>query len=260
MFRFIRSIVVALALAVCVSAVVAQEHVAPSTAQQGHSTAPAATPAGQTGEHAATPADPNRATDEQLAHESKEAAGGDEHAEFKESAAVKLLARLTGLSVKGAYYLALVLNFLIIAFLIYWFSKSSVPAMFRNRSASIKMGIEEARRASAEANARLQGIEQRLARLDVEVDAVRAAAETDFREEEQRIRQAAEDDARRIVELAEQEIAAATKTARRELTAYAADLAVDLAEKKIKVDDPTDQALVRRFVGQLGSDERKDGR
>ena len=64
---------------------------------------------------------------------------------------------------------------------------------------------------------------------------------------------AAEEDARKIVVSAEQEIAAAAKAARRQLTAYAADLAVGLARKQIHVDAATDQALVRNFAGQLGA-------
>ena len=62
---------------------------------------------------------------------------------------------------------------------------------------------------------------------------------------------AAAEEARRISESASQEIAAATKAARRELTAYAADLAVSLASKQIHVDTATDQALVRRFAQQI---------
>jgi F0F1-type ATP synthase membrane subunit b/b' len=65
------------------------------------------------------------------------------------------------------------------------------------------------------------------------------------------------------VESAEQEIAAAAKSARRELTAYAADLAVSLAKKLIHVDASTDQALLRNFAQQLsanGGETRKDGR
>ena len=58
---------------------------------------------------------------------------------------------------------------------------------------------------------------------------------------------------------------AAAKAARRELTAYAADLAVGLAQKQIRVDAATDQALVREFAGQLaaspdGPQGRKDRR
>jgi F0F1-type ATP synthase membrane subunit b/b' len=39
--------------------------------------------------------------------------------------------------------------------------------------------------------------------------------------------------------------------ARRELTAYAANLAVSLAAKQMKVDAATDQALVREFAKEL---------
>jgi len=62
---------------------------------------------------------------------------------------------------------------------------------------------------------------------------------------------------------AEQEITAAAKSARRELTAYAADLAVSLAKKQIHVDAATDQALLRSFAQELsvnGGETRKDGR
>jgi hypothetical protein len=55
---------------------------------------------------------------------------------------------------------------------------------------------------------------------------MKAAGETDLAAEESRIKAAAEEDGRKIVESAEQEIAAAAKAARRDLTAYAADLAI----------------------------------
>src|ERR1700728_1769892 len=87
-----------------------------------------------------------------------------------------------------------------------------------------------------------------------------AAAEKEGAAEEARIKAAAEEDARKIVASAEQEIAAAVKAARRELTAYAADLAVGLAQKQIHVDAATDQALVRTFASQLGvSSSAKSG-
>ena len=78
-----------------------------------------------------------------------------------------------------------------------------------------------------------------------------ANAEKEAAAEEARIKAAAEEDARKIVESAEQEIAAAAKLARRELTAYAANLAVSLAARQIKVDTATDQALVRSFANEL---------
>ena len=91
-------------------------------------------------------------------------------------------------------------------------------------------------------------------RLDSEIASMKAQAESDARAEEERIRTATEQDARKVVELAEQEIAAAGNTARRELKAYAAELAVAIAEKKVHLDLQTDEALVRSFVSGLGKD------
>jgi len=186
--------------------------------------------------------------------QSKEPAAEDETTPFKHSASVKLLAKITGLSLDGAYWLAVVLNFAIVAGVIVWFSKKNLPAMFRSRTANIQKSLEEARTASAEANRRLAEIESRLKHLGEEIGQMQATAETSAAAEEERIKAAAEEDARRIVESAQQDIAAAARTARRELTAHAADLAVSLASKQIRVDASTDQALVRRFANDLASD------
>ena len=179
---------------------------------------------------------------------------GDETAQFKHSSSVRWLARNTGLSQDGAYWLAVIINFAVVAGLIFWASKKNLPAVFRNRTASIQKQIAEARQASEDADRRLTDIESRLGRLDQEIAEMRSTAEKEAAAEEERIKAAAEEDARRIVESAEQEIAAAAKAARRELTAYAADLSVTLAAKQIKIDAPTDQALLRRFIKQLPND------
>jgi len=198
----------------------------------------------------------------ELAKASREAAGEEEaNAAFKHSPSVKFIARITGLSLKSAYWLSIALNFAILAAVIVVISKSKLPAMFRTRTGEIQRGILEARKASADANQRLADIEARLARLDSEVAGMRALAEQEAALEEARINQAAEDEQKRIVEGAESEIAAAAKMARRELKAYAADLAVSLAEKRIHVDADTDRALVSNFVAQLNEpgDPGKDG-
>jgi F-type H+-transporting ATPase subunit b len=214
-----------------------------------------------------SPAQP-RGPGEQLAHESREAAGEekDETAEFKQSASVRLIARWTGLSLEHAYWLSVLFNFAVIAGVIVWAGKKFLPGMFRDRTASIQKAMQEAQKASEEARRRLAEIESRLMRLDVDIGMMRDAAEREAAAEEARLQAAAEEDARKIVQSAEQEIAAAVKMARRELTSYAADLAVGLAQKQIHVDAATDQAIVRNFAGQLGTapggpeaGSRKDG-
>ena len=186
-----------------------------------------------------------------LAKESREAAAEDDQAQFKRSASVQMVAKLTGLSLDHAYWLCVVLNFAIIAGAVAYFSKKNLPGVFRNRTASIQKAMQEARHASEDANRRLAEIETRLSRLDTEIAGMSAAAEKEVVAEEARIKAAAEEDGRKIVESAEQEIAAAAKLARRALTNYAANLAVSLAAKQIKVDPATDQALVRSFAQEL---------
>ena len=225
-------------------------------------------PAAAKSEPAAKPQEPAREkTAQQESHAqapseaSEHAAGeGEENAEFKQSPSVRYLAKITGLSLGAAYWLAIALNFAVIAGAVAWFVKSKLPGMFRARTESIRKTMEEAQRASADAGRRLSEIEGRLAKLDSEIAAMRSQAEAEAAGEEQRIKAAAEEDARKIVESAGQEVEAAARLAQRDLKAYAAELAVSLAEKRIQVDAATDRALVESFVGQLGQNGGKEGK
>jgi F-type H+-transporting ATPase subunit b len=189
----------------------------------------------------------------QLTHETREAAGEekDETAEFKKSPSVQFIARITGLSIPHAYMLSVFFNFGVVALIIIWALGKYLPRVFSARTAAIQKAMQEAQKASEEARRKLAEIESRLKKLDVEIDMMRDSAEREAAEEEARIRAAAEEDKRKILEAAQHEISAATKSARRELTAYAADLAVGLAKKQIRVDAATDQALLRNFAGEL---------
>jgi F-type H+-transporting ATPase subunit b len=191
----------------------------------------------------------------QLVHQSREAAGEekDEMEEFKHSASVQMISRITGLNLQQSYWACFVFNFAVIAALIIWAGRKFLPGIFRDRTAAIQKAMQEAQKASEEARRRLADIESRLQKLDVEIGMMRDAAEKEGEAEEARIKAAAEEDAQKIVAMAEQEIVAAVKAARRQLTAHAADLAVGLAQKQIHIDPATDQALVRNFAGQLGS-------
>jgi len=229
---------VAIALAGAMSSLRAQEQTAPPSKTQ---------PSHDSSKH--------RGIARQLTHETREAAGEgkDENAEFKESPSVQFIARHTGLSDGNAYLLSILLNFAVIVGLILWAARRYLPGVFSARSAAIQQAMQEAQKASEEARRRLAEIESRLMKLDGEIGMMRNSAEKEAAAEEARIQAAAEEDARRIVESAQQEIASAAKTARRELTAYAADLAISLAKKQIRVDSGTDQKLVKNFAVELGT-------
>ena len=196
----------------------------------------------------------------ELAKEERAATGEEEeNSKLKHSAMIKKFAKLTGLSDHQAHLVALSVNFAIIVFVVVWFGRKALPGMLRKRNQSIQSALEEARAASQEANRRLAEIENRLRQLDVEIGQMQATAEKEAEAEEVRIKNAAEEDIRKVVEAAEQEIAAAAKLARRELTSHTADLAIALARKQIHVDANTDQVLVRNFAATLSQEGGKDG-
>src|SRR5262249_3564587 len=153
----------------------------------------------------------------QLVHQSREAAGEekDQMEEVKHSGSVQLIAKLTGLNLQQSYWLCVIINFAVIAGLLFWAGRKYLPGIFRDRTAAIQKAMQEAQKASEEARKKLAEIESRLQQLDVEIGTMRDAAEKEGAAEEARIKATAEEDARKIIAAAEQEIEAAIKAARR---------------------------------------------
>jgi F-type H+-transporting ATPase subunit b len=211
-------------------------------------------------QEAAKPSNPDSAIGSDLAKESEKAVKSeegeehDENAKFKYSSMVTKLGKLIGVGPTGMYWVSIAANFVFLALFFWMLLKSKLPQMFRDRTTSIQKALNEAKATSAEASRRLGDIEARLSKLDVEVNDIRTSAEREAGAEEERVRIAAEEDKRKVVDSAEAEIAAIARSARHELKSFAAALAVDIASHKIKVDDDTDHALVRQFVNHLGKD------
>ncbi len=205
-------------------------------------------------------AKPASAATAKTEHQSEKAEGqekvkeGGEADAIRNAPAVKFIARHTGLTNDQAYWLCIGLNFAVIFFAIAGLMRKMLPGYFNGRTATIQKGIEEARKMSEDARRRLAEVEGRLSRLDTEIAGMRKEADENAKAEEQRLLAAGEEERRRIVASAEQEIEMAANAARRELKAYVAELAVQLAEKKIRVSKDTDEALVRAFTAQMGKD------
>jgi F-type H+-transporting ATPase subunit b len=180
--------------------------------------------------------------------------GGEESNPVRNSAAVQWLAKKTGLTLDQAYWVCIGFNFAVVFLFIAIMLRKKLPGYFSGRTAAIQKGIEEARKMSEEARQRLSEVEGRLARLDADIAAMRGEADENAKAEEKRIQQSSEEERQRIVSSAQQEIDMAANAARRDLKAYAGELAIDLAEKKIRVDRNADEALVREFTSRLGKD------
>jgi F-type H+-transporting ATPase subunit b len=140
---------------------------------------------------------------------------------------------------------------LLVGGLIYLLRKA--PGFFRRRAQNIASAIEEARRAREDAEARNRDAEGKLARLEEEVAAMRAAARRDSAAEAERIRAAARDEAEKVRRAARLEIAAAERAARLELKAMASRMAVQNAESLVRsqLTPETEAALFRSFVEGL---------
>ena len=218
---------------------------APVSARAQESSRPAATPSAQ-----APGREPAPATGEVKDKEK----GGEESNPVRNSPAVTWISKKTGLTQDQAYWVCIGINFAAVFLFIAVMLRKKLPGYFSGRTAAIQKGIEEARKMSEEARSRLSEVEGRLSRLDADIAAMRSEAEENAQAEERRIQQSSEEERQRIVSSAEQEISMAANAARRDLKAYAAELAIDLAEKKIRVDKNADEALVREFTSRLGKD------
>lgn len=124
---------------------------------------------------------------------------------------------------------------------------------FQSRSLAIRKGIAEAEDIRRGAEASAAEVDRRLAGLQTEIEKLRADAQREQSAEAERIRQQSAADLARIQGHAAREIESAGKTARLELKRYAAQLAVDLAEQKIRrqMTPEVQAALIERFGQDL---------
>jgi F-type H+-transporting ATPase subunit b len=183
----------------------------------------------------------------------------DEDDAYLHSAAVQSLGKLVGLNPEQAATTFTVLNFIVLAALVGLVLAKTLPKTFRNRNTAIQKHLVDARTATEEASARLNSVEERLAKLDGQIEAMRTQAEKDVAHEEQRIKASVEDEKKKILAAAEQEIHSATAIARREIQKYAAELAIEQAARKLTISAETDRLLVENFASRLGQSGSEGG-
>jgi F-type H+-transporting ATPase subunit b len=144
-------------------------------------------------------------------------------------------------------------NFIILAGLLGWIiAKQGAPALAA-RTRQIQGGLEAGEKAKAEAEARAAAVNQKLANLEVEIASLRASSREEQDREAERIRREGEAEMARLHRQSEAEIEAAGKLAQLEVKRFAARLAIELAEQKIREGmTPQVQAgLLRNFAAGL---------
>ena len=135
-----------------------------------------------------------------------------------------------------------------------------LPKIIRKRAQTLSQNLEEARKSTADANARLSAVEAQMARLDQEIGKIRAQVEEESQQDEVRIKASIEEESARIVASAEQEIVAAAAHAQRGLKAFAADLAIEQAARQLILTPETDRELIAEFIADTANSARTGGR
>ncbi len=144
-------------------------------------------------------------------------------------------------------------NFVVLAGGIGYLIGKNAGPMFAARSRQIRKDIVEAEAAREQAETRVAEVERRMANLEAEIAALRQEAASEAEAETKRLEQHTAAEIGKIQAHAEQEISAAAKAARMELKRYSAELAIGLAERKIRdrMTPEAEDSLVRGFVRDL---------
>lgn len=146
-------------------------------------------------------------------------------------------------------------NFVVLAGVLGYLAVKQGGPFFNSRAAEIRKGIDDANKIKADSDAKIAAINSKLGRLDGEIVSLRESAAAERRAAEQRLKNEMRIQVDRIRAHAEAEIDTAGKAERMGLQRYAAQLALDLAETKVRarMNPSTEDALVQAFVNGLGT-------
>ncbi|MCX6545141.1 MAG: hypothetical protein NTV05_12115 [Acidobacteria bacterium] len=209
---------------------------------------------------AVTEAQPAPATTRQTAEPLAQATAPAEHATqapataagAHEAAASEEAAAEHGSPILGM--IARLFNFALLAGLLFYVLRSPLAVYLANRSTQIRERLVKARDLRAGAALEQAAISQKMQSLPAELEALRKAGAEEVAAEEARIRQAAETERERLLEMTRRDVSVQLKLAERALMKRAGDLAVEVASERVKATiTETDQLrLVDRYLVQVG--------
>lgn len=148
------------------------------------------------------------------------------------------------------------INFAILVGGLAYVLRKPLSQFFLERSSSIRKSLDDGRKALSVAEEKHNAAEQKLQRFEVEMAAFRAAALKEMEDEHARMHRATEQEAERMMESVRVQMDVASKQARLELRLYAAEQAVEMAEKLVtaRMDGERQKRLVSQFVEKLGAE------
>lgn len=145
------------------------------------------------------------------------------------------------------------INFLILAGGLAYVLRKPLQEFFSQRSNSIRAGLDEGRRALDAAQAQLSAVEDKVKRLEEEVQAFKASASREMEAEGERLRKSVGEEAAKILESTRARFETSTRAALGELKTFAAGEAVKVAEQMVRerLDEAGRKRLVSQFIAKL---------
>lgn len=152
--------------------------------------------------------------------------------------------------------IAKLFNFAVLVGVLVYFLRAPVAEYLRTRSTQIREALVTAAEMRRTATAQLEEIQRRLASLPAELDALKKRGAEDTAAEEARVAEVAKAEKARLLEQTRREIDMRLRVARRQLTEHAAQLAVQVAEDRIRRSiTPEDQIrLLDRYTAQISKE------
>lgn len=149
--------------------------------------------------------------------------------------------------------IARLFNFAILAGVLVYFLRRPAQDYLRTRSEQIRQDLVTAAEMRRAATDQLEQIQRQMAALPGELEALKARGAEDIAAEQVRIAETAKAERERLLDQTRREIQMRLRVARRELTEHAAQLAVQVAEQRIKRNiTPADQLrLLDRYATQV---------
>jgi F-type H+-transporting ATPase subunit b len=159
---------------------------------------------------------------------------------------------LEALGINLGYLISQIVNFTLLAVLLYFVAYKPILRMLDQRSERIKQGLEDAEMASRRAAEMEQEFEQRLAEARKEGQEIIAQATQMSEKARQEILATAREEARAQVEKAKEEISRERELAMSELRQQVADLSLSISEKVIgeSLDQQRQRDLIAEFLEQ----------
>ena len=159
---------------------------------------------------------------------------------------------MEALGINLGYLISQIVNFTLLAVLLYFVAYKPILRMLDERSARIKQGLDDAEQASRRAAEMEQEFEQRLAEARKEGQEIVAQATQMSEKARQEILETAREEARAQVEKAKEEISRERELAMSELRQQVADLSLNISEKVIgeAMDQQRQRDLIAEFLEQ----------